>query len=176
MPTSNANTGIIMSWSKCKIEIGEAANGGAAMPAALASIGVIKDKSTTLEPSDGEVLEMKQTGGRRVAKEDGEGGLVIKTRLIEPSDDFYATLGLGSVDSTSSELQVKTHVVSKNYGVKLTPKNIGAKGIKAPFTSVTFKPGYSEEDGHFVDVEFEILQGAADYWYSKFTVSAADWN
>lgn len=165
-----------MSWSKCKIEIGTAVSGGASMPTALSSVGVIKDKSTTLEPSDGEVLEMKQTGGRRVAKEEGEGGYVLKTRIIEPTDELYTTLGLGSVDSTSTELQVKTHVVSGNFGVKLTAKNIGAKGIKAPFTSISFKPGYSEEDGQYVDLEFEILQGAAAYWYSKFTVKAADWN
>lgn len=172
----NPTTGIIMSWSKCKIEMGAAVIGGASMPASLSSIGTIKDKSTTLEPSDGEVLEMKQTGGLRVAKEEGEGGLVLKTRVIEPSDDLYTTLGIASVDSTSSELQVKSHVVSGNFGIKLTPKNIGAKGIKAPFTSVAFKPGYSEEDGHYVDLEFELLQGAAAYWYSKYTVAAADWN
>lgn len=164
-----------MSWSKCKIEMGTANSGGASMPSSLSSIGTIKDKSTTLEPSDGEVLEMKQTGGLRVAKEEGEGGLVLKTRVIEPSDDLYSTLGLGSVDSTSSELQVKTHVVAGNFGIKLTPKNIGAKGIKAPFTSIAFKPGYSEEDGHYVDLEFELLQGAASYWYSKFAVKSSDW-
>lgn len=174
--TTTTNEGIIMSWSECKIEIGVAASGGAAMPSSLSSVGTIKDKSTVLEPSDGDVLEMKRTGGKRVARLIANGGLTLKTRIIEPSDTLYTTLGLGSVDSTSSELEVTTHIVPGNYGVKLTPKNIGAKGLKIPYAGVAFKPGYSEEDGHYVDLEFEILQGAADYWYSKFTVAAGDWS
>lgn len=178
-----------MSWRQCKIEMAAAVNGGASMPTSLVSIGVIKDKSTTLEPSDGDTYEMKATGGKTVAKETGEGGLVLKTRVIEPSDALYTTLGLGAPSSannsggsgseeeeeTTTDYNVKTHVVAGNFGVKLTAKNIGARGLKIPFSSITAKPGYSEEDGQYIDLEYEILQGAASFWYQRFTVAASDW-
>ena len=34
-------------------------------------------------------------------------------------------------------------------------------------------PGWSEEEGNYADIEFEIIKGAAGYWYSKFTKKAA---
>ena len=57
---------IVMSWSKCKIEIGKTGENDA-MATSLANIGVINDKSTTLSTEDGEVLEAKATGGVTVA-------------------------------------------------------------------------------------------------------------
>lgn len=164
-----------MSWGKCKVEIGKAVDNGASMPTSLSSVGTIKDKSTTLEPSDGETLEMKETGGKRVAKEVSDGGLTLNTRVIEPSDELYTILGLGSASATEGEYNVSTHVVKDNYGFKLTSKNIGSKGLKVPFSSVSAKPGYSEEDGQYIDLAFEILQGKADYWYQRFTVAESDW-
>lgn len=53
---------IIMAWSKCTIEIAPTGADDAFNGTELKSIGVIKDKSTTLEPSDGDALEMKATG------------------------------------------------------------------------------------------------------------------
>ena len=82
---------IIMAWSKCTIEIAPTGADDAFNGTELKSIGVIKDKSTTLEPSDGDALEMKATGGETVAKEVQEGGFTLKTRVIEP-DELYSTL------------------------------------------------------------------------------------
>lgn len=118
---------------------------------------------------------MKETGGKRVAKEVSDGGLTLNTRVIEPSDELYTILGLGSASATEGEYNVSTHVVKDNYGFKLTSKNIGSKGLKVPFSSVSAKPGYSEEDGQYIDLAFEILQGKADYWYQRFTVAESDW-
>lgn len=161
--------GKIMAWSKCTIEIGDT-GASDAMATALVSVGTVKDKSSSLEPSDGDSLEAKASGGELVAKELLEGGFKLKTRVIEPEDALYTALGLGTV--ATDELQVKTHVVSEYQSVKVTPKNVGAKGIKAPKTLVSFKPGWSEEDGNYVDLEFDILKGDAAYWYSKFTKAA----
>ena len=158
---------IIMAWSECEIEIGKTGSGDA-MSENLTSIGVIKDKSSTLEPSDGDVLEMKSSGGHTVAKESSEGGFVLKTRVVEPTNALEVLLGLSSAES-GGESQVKTHVVGDDWSVKLTPKRVGARGIKAPKTHVTYKPGWSEEDGNYADIEFDILYGAQDYWYSRFT-------
>ncbi|MBQ2298471.1 MAG: hypothetical protein II278_03725 [Bacteroidaceae bacterium] len=159
-----------MAWSKCQIEIGKTSENDV-MATELTSIGTIKDKSSTLEASEGEALEAKATGGELVAKEVSEGGYQLKTRVIEPTDELLTTLGLGDV--SSGEFNVKTHVVEGDFSVKLTPKNVGAKGIKAPKCSVTYTPGWSEEEGNYADLTFDILKGAGDYWYSIFTKAAS---
>lgn len=167
---------IIMAWSKCDIGIAPTLEDDAYNSAGMKSIGVIKDKSTTLEPSDGDTLEMKATGGEMVAKEQQEGGFTLKTRVIEP-DELYSILGLGDEvteeGDEKGDFKVKTHLVDGDWSVKVTPKNVGARGIKVPLSSIAFKPGYSEEDGNYADLEIEILKGAQDYWYSRFKKTAA---
>lgn len=166
-----AKKNIKMAWSECTIQIGTTGADGA-MATELTDIGTIKDKSSTLEPSDGDTLEIKATGGKTVAKEAQEGGLTLKTRVIEPDDSLLTKLGIAKEEG--EELQVHTHLVAGNYSVQVTPKNVGAKGIKAPYTTITYKPGWSEEEGNYADIEFEILKGDAGYWYSKFTKKAAE--
>lgn len=166
------NQKVIMAWSECDIEIAKSLETGEFPTEGLTSVGVIKDKSSTLEPSDGDKLEMKKTGGKVVASESLEGGYVLKTRVIEPTDEFMESLGLGAAGTDGGDFDVKTHLVADQHAVKVTPKKVGAVGIKAPVTDVAYKPGWSEEDGNYVDLEFNILQGAADYWYSRFKKSA----
>lgn len=160
-----ANKKKIMAWSECVIEIGKT-GADDAIAASFSSIGVIKDKSSSLEPSDGDTLEAKASGGKTVAKEQLEGGFVLKTRVIEPDDELLTTLGLGAV--AGEDFNVKTHVVDGDFSVRVTPKNVGAVGIKAAKTNITYKPGWSEEEGNYADIEFEILKGATDVWYSRF--------
>lgn len=139
----------------------------------LKNIGTIKDKSSTLEPSDGDTLEAKATGGETVAKETQEGGFLLKTRVIEPDDELLEMLGLGELDKESDEFKMKTHVVEGDFSVEVEPKNYGAKGIRAPKTNVAYKPGWSEEEGNYADLEFEIVKTdqadeTKNYWYSRF--------
>lgn len=162
----------IMAWSKCKIRIGTTADDGS-MAAGLTSIGTIKDKSCSLEPSDGDVLEAKETGGGTVAKEQQEGGFLLKARVIEPDDSLLTMLGLGS--GSAESYNVKTHIVDKEFSVEVEPKNVGAIGIRAPKTAVAYKPGWSEEEGNYADLEFEILKDEEDenaYWYQRFKKAA----
>lgn len=161
----------IMAWSKCTFEIGKTGDNDA-MATELTSIGTIKDKSSSLEPSDGDALEMKATGGETVAKEVLEGGYKAITRVIEPTEELETTLDISKAGA-DGETQITTHVVEGDWSLKITPKNVGAKGIKAPKCSITYKPGWSEEDGNYADIEFEILKGDAGYWYSRFTKAAA---
>lgn len=164
----------IMAWSKCAVEIGKTGESDA-MAETLQSVGVIKDRSAVLESSDGETLEMKATGGETVGMEVQEGTTTLTVRVIEPEDELFVTLGLGDkATDESGELIVRTHVVSEEFSVKVTPKNVGAKGIVAPKTSVSIKTGWSEEDGNYMDLTFGILHGAQTdkdgkpYWYKKF--------
>lgn len=166
---------IIMSWSKCKIEIGKTGDSDE-MATSLSSIGTIKDKSTALSTEDGEVLEARATGGVVVATEEGEHVYTVTTRVMEMDFETEAGLTGATLDAEKKELTVKTNIVSGDYSMKLTPKNMGSIGIKAPKCHVSFKPGSSEEEGSFVDVTFKILATADGVLYKKFKVAASDWS
>lgn len=163
-----------MSWSKCKIEIG-ATGENEAMASSLTDVGVINDKSTTLATADGQTLTATATGGVVIAEEEGEPVVTLTTRIKEMSFDVESLLTGAVKNQAGDELTVKTNVVSGDFSVKLTPKNIGAVGIKARRTKVSFRPGSSEEEGQFVDLTFKILACADGELYKKFKVKAADW-
>lgn len=161
----------VMSWSECSIKIGKT-GASDAMAATLVSVGNIKDKSTTLESSEGEKLQAKTTGGKLLAQEEREGDIVLKTRIIEDDFAFLATLIGATHDTTEKELKVTSQVISDNYSVELTPKNVGATGVRIRKTHVSYKPGYSEDEGHYADLSFTVLECADGELYTKFTKTA----
>lgn len=160
-----------MSWSKVSAKIGKTGENDA-MATALASVGIIKDKSTTLATEDGEPLTAKATGGVTVAMEEGEGDVVLSMRVIEPSFDFETSLTGAVADDEKDELQVKTNVVSEDFSVELTPKNVGATGIRIRKSHIKYKPGFSEEEGHYVDLTFTVLECEDGELYTKFKKKA----
>lgn len=162
---------VVMSWSECSIKIGKTGVADA-MSASLTSIGNIKDKSTTLESTEGEKLQAKATGGKLIAQEEREGEMVLKTRVIEDDFAFLATLIGATNDSTAKELKVTSHIVADDYSVELSPKNVGATGLKIRKAHVSYKPGFSEEEGHFADLTFTVLECADGELYTKFTKKA----
>lgn len=166
-----AKKAIIMAWSKCKVEIGE--TGANDAPASeFTSVGTIKDKTSSLSAENGDVLQMLATGGELVGYEQQAGALTFTTTVIEPTDALYTLLGLGAADTDA--YKVKTHVVGKEFTLKVTPKNKGAKGIIAPKCSVSFQPTYDEENGNGAILTFGILMSQAlDYWYQRFTTETA---
>lgn len=166
-------TKIIAAWSECTIEIGKMPAETEVMATDLTDIGVIKDKSSTLETSDGDTLELKATGGKTVAKETQEGGFTLNTRVLEPSFELLTLLGLGQ-KAGEDDFDVKTHIVDGDWSAKVTPKNVGAIGIKAPKTTITYKPGWNEEEGNYADISFEILFSTiTQKWYTRFRKKAA---
>lgn len=166
---------IIMSWSECRVEVGKTGDNDA-MATTLVSVGTINDKSTTLATADGESLEAKASGGKTVAMEEGEPVATITTRVKEMDFDTEAMFTGAVKSSDGSELDVKTNIVQGEFSVKVTPKNIGATGIKAPRCSVKFRPGSSEDEGHYVDLTFTILETESGTYYKKFKVAKEDWN
>lgn len=166
---------IVMSWSKCKIEVGKTGDNDA-MATQLSDIGTINDKSTTLATEDGETLTATATGGIVVAEEEGEPVVTITTRVKEMDFDKEKMFTGAELSVEGNELTVKTNVVSDDFSVKLTPKNIGAIGIKARRTHVSFRPGSSEDEGAYVDLTFKILACADGELYKKFRVAAEDWS
>lgn len=155
----------ILAWSECQIQVGTAGE----TVESWTSIGTIKDKSATLSSEDGDTLEMKSTGGHLVGYEKQEGTMSLVCTVIEPDTAFYTLFGIGT--SETNDIKVTTHVVETERALKVIPKNVGAYGIEAPYTSVSIKTGWSEEEGNYAEVTFGILnkveEGGATYWYKK---------
>lgn len=163
---------IIMSWGQVIIEAGYTGEDDA-MSENLFSVGTINDKSTSLTTTDGETLTAKATGGITVAEEDGEPELELTTRVKEMDFDTEHLFN-GATENEDGELVVKTNNVEKEFSLKVTPKNIGAKGLKARRCHVKFRPGSSEEEGSFVDLTFKILPCEDEELYRYFRVKASD--
>ena len=161
-----------MAWSKCKVEIG-VATGTFSMPSsALTDVGVIKDKSAVLEALDGDELSARGTGGEEVGHEDLEGGVQLTVRVIEPENALLTALGLGEVTNTT-DFNVKTHIPTDNFAVKVTPKNVGAMGIQCPLSSIKYKPGWSDADGNYADLVFRFIKiDESSNWYTRFVKPA----
>lgn len=162
---------LVMAWSKCKIAIAKTPEGDT-MATELTDIGIIHNNTTELSASEGDALQAIESGGAIVAEEKLEGTFEISTEVIEPSDELYTMLGIGTKnsgsDTSDEELKVSTHVVPGYFSMKLTPKNLGAKGIKAPKCSVSVAPAFGDDTGHALTLTFSVLQGDAGYWYSKY--------
>lgn len=165
--TTNTKSRIIAIWLECYIEIAPCEADESFPTAGFESIGKLKNKSTTLETTDGETLELKGTGGHTVDIVETEGGFALKTTVIEPTK-LYKTLGLTEDDyDATGKMKVKTHVVEKRYALRLKPKRVGGMGIEAPVTQISFKPGGSEEEGGSANLTFNFIHGQQEYWYER---------
>lgn len=161
------NKKIIMSWSKCKIDLAPMPEDESmAEDSAMFNVGIIRSNTTNLSTEEGDALQAIETGGAVVAEEKQEGTFELSTEIIEPTDDLYVNLGIGHM--SGEDLLVDTHIVPGNFSLKLTPKNLGAKGIKIPKCSISVAPAFGDDTGHALTITASILQGEAGYWYSKF--------
>ena len=168
MVDNNLNK-IVMAWSGCEIQIKEKDQD----ETQFLSIGAIKSKATTLTAEDGDTLEAAMSGGKLVGYEKLAGSFVLATTVIEPQ----MVLGLLSIaqyelgteeDEWDECLTVTTHVVEKEYELKLKPKKKGAWGLYAPRCSVSIQPSWSEETGNEAVLTFGILKDLTkDFWYQK---------
>lgn len=168
---ANKRKTIVMSWSEVLVLFGETGENDA-MATDLYTLGVINDKSTSLTYNEGDTLTALSTGGIIVAEEYSEGTLEVTTRVKEM--DFETEKLLTGATISQEELSVTTHIIDKEMSLKIVPKNIGAIGLKARRTKVKFVPGYTEEEGHFVDITFKILECIDGELYKKFRVKATD--
>lgn len=171
--SSNKRKKVIMSWSEVLVLFGETGENDA-MAQTLYTLGIINDKSTSLSYTEGDTLTAKATGGKTVAEEYSEGTVEVTTRVKEMDFETENLLTGSTIETESGDLVVTTHVVEKEMSLKVVPKNVGGIGIKARRCKVKFVPGYSEEEGHFIDVTFKILDCMDGELYRKFRVKAAD--
>lgn len=171
--TTSKRRKVVMSWSEALVLFGVTGENDA-MAEVLYTLGIVNDKSTSLSYSEGETLTATASGGKVVAEEYGEGTVEVTTRIKEMDFATEKLLTDASVDATGKEMTVKGHIVEKEMSLKIVPKNIGAIGIKARRCKVKFVPGYSEDEGHFVDVTFKILTCVDGELYKKYRVEQAD--
>lgn len=162
---------IIMSWSECQVEIGKT-GANDALSTSLASIGETKDKSTSLSVGDGEKLVAKGSGGKIVAQEEKDGEITLTTRVLEPDFAFIAGLLGSTVDKATGTLKYKSLIVQDSYSVKVTPRNVGAKGVMIRKAHLKYKEGQSEEEGFYADITFTVLKCADGELYSRFVKKA----
>ena len=161
------NRKIIMAWSKHKLYIAPTPDDESmADDSTLFDVGIIRSNTTNLSTEDGDALQAIETGGAIVAEEKQEGTFELASEIIEPTDELYTQLGIAHQDG--EEVKIDTHIVPGYWSFKLVPKNLGAKGIKAPKCSISVAPAYGDDTGHALALTFSILQGEAGYWYSKF--------
>lgn len=185
---STANK-VIMAWSRCKVEFGPTGENDA-FATTLTDVGKIKNQSTELSSNDGDTLTETATGGEIVAVEQLDGTLQLKTTVIEPSPALYKALGIADDEGSDGEQKIKTHIVDGDMSVKVTPKNKGARGIKAPVTRMSVAPAFDEQNGNSLVITWNIFKTTAiaqtvsgsgesgtetdnNYWYSRFTTKAA---
>lgn len=181
---ANKNT-IVMSWRQCKLEFGRTQPNGS-FAKKLFSIGILNDKGTSLEYEEGDTYTAKASGGVTVAEEKGEGTYSIKTRVKEMKLSTLAyilgknveaeTTATGGDIVHAETLSIPTTAITDEFSVKVTPKNIGAKGIKVCRTSISIVPGISEDEGFYIDVTFKQLSGEDTDFFKFYNVVAEDWS
>lgn len=160
---------VIMAWSKCKIELAPMPEDESmADDSAFFDVGYIRTNTTSLSANEGDALQAIETGGAIIAEEKQEGDFSLATEVIEPTARLYTNLEIGVIDKNGDDINVTTHIVPGNYCLKLTPKNLGAMGIKAPKCSVSVTPAFGDDTGNALTLNIPILQGSAGYWYKKF--------
>ena len=170
-----ANTTLVMAWSQCTVKTGPTgASDAMCADASLAEIGTPENNTTTLESSEGDKLTATATGGVVVAQEQLEGTIQLKTTIIEPTDEALIALGLGKLATAGGELEVSTHIIDHDVSVEVSPKNVGAKGIRAPKCRASVAVSYSDEKGWRLDVTWNIVKSlVTGIWYKRFTKAVA---
>lgn len=160
---------VIMGWGKCTIKTG-LTGASEAMASSLAELGIIKEDTATLTVDSGNVLEARETGGKTVAREEMDGNVSLNFRIIEPTNTLYTTF-FGTAAGDDGSMVVSTHVVADKFSVEVTPKNTGGIGLRARKCNVTFRPGWNDQEGNYVDITYNILACSDGELYTRFVVS-----
>lgn len=157
---------VIMAWGKCSIALKE--NTGSEFPDNLTGFTLldnIKEDSTSMDMVEGDEYVAKTTGGIVIARERAEGAFILKTTLIEPSDELYTFLGIGKPSGTAQN--ITSTVVSGIFSLRLDPRNIGAIGIEVPTVSITASPKFSDKEGWSLILSFSINHNGT-YHYRRY--------
>ena len=148
---------IIMSWGECDVFVAPTGT-LEAMGTPLISIGTIKEKSVAIEMADGEKLQAYASGHKLVAQEEQDGDITITCRVMEPDFEALEDFVDGTYVASPETLTVRSFVITGNFSVEVKPINPGATGVRVRKTSVKVRTGIAEDEGHYADFTFTVLE------------------
>ena len=155
MNTTQANT----AWGEVHMFIAET-NSTETFPADLLTmdeIGVVKDGTTTIETTDGEVLELKREGGILYDKLEKESTFQINCTLIDIPEETAEKLW--DMDKTGGKIRVKSTMSGKKWAVGFAAVKVpGSRTFEVPKSTIKMTPSYSSSEGWSCAVAISVLQ------------------
>lgn len=146
----------VTAWGKPTITSGASGTNGA-LGTALEDVGKIKEDSTSLELTKGDVNELWGEGHELLDRMELEGTWTLKFTIIKTTLDKIASLfGLGA--PTSERLSMATTVVTEPRSYVVTPRLVGAIGVEMPYCYTSLTPKFVAKEGWSVDVEVTTMQ------------------
>lgn len=122
------------------------------MASSLTDVGYIKEDTTTLELTKGDVKELYGEGHELVDKMEFEGTWTLKFTLIKTSLSKVAELfGLTEAED---KMAMKTTIVSEPRSYKVDPLLEGAIGVELPYCYTSINPKFATAEGW--TIEFEV--------------------
>lgn len=141
----------VTAWGKPHISTGKAGDDGT-MCASLKDVGIIKEDTTTLELTAGDVKELYGEGHELVDKMQFEGTWSLKFTLIKTS--LAKVAELFGLTEAEDKLAMKTTNVSEPRSYKVDPLLIGAIGVELPYCHTSINPKFATAEGW--TIEFEV--------------------
>ena len=141
----------VTAWGKPHISTGKSGDGGV-MCADLKDMGYIKEDSTTLELTKGDVKELYGEGHELVDKMEFEGTWTLKFMLIKTS--LAKVAELFGLEEAADKLEMKTTIVSEPRSYKADPLLEGAIGVELPYCYTSINPKFATAEGW--TIEFEV--------------------
>lgn len=141
----------VTAWGKPHISTGKAGDNGT-MCTSLKDVGIIKEDTTTLELTKGDVKELYGEGHELVDKMEFEGTWLLKFTLIKTS--LAKVAELYGLEEAEDKLAMKTTIVSEPRSYKVDPLLIGAIGAALPYCYTSINPKFATAEGW--TIEFEV--------------------
>lgn len=145
-----------------------AANEGQTMPelSAMTRMGdIYEDDDITITTDEGEVLELRETGGILRDQLRQEGTVTLNLSLIGVTDEalaFWQTSVVGTGDT--AKRRVQSLINNDKFAIAFyVPTAPGSDTFEAPYCTVNMTPGYASTTGWIQPIEIIILKGQADY-------------
>ena len=145
----------VTAWGKPHVSMGKSGDNGA-MGTSLTDVGYIKEDTTTLELTKGDVKELYGEGHELVDKMELEGTWTLKFTLIKTSIDKIKEM-FGLTDETEDKLAMKTTIVSEPRSYKVDPLLNGAIGVELPYCYTSVTPKYATAEGWTIEVEVTTM-------------------
>lgn len=160
-------------WGETLLKFG-LTGAGDAMSASLGTMGIVKEDSISLDPTDGTKLQLFGSGHVLLDQLTNEPTLTLKAIIVGIPDAikeaFWGAETTGVGDASTTE--VSSLVNSKKFSVVMETKVVGSETFEAPLCSISMTPLISEKEGWTASVTIDILKGATGKLFKFGRVAA----